>query len=143
MQVNPADSNLVLTASNDHTARISDMRCLSNSLASSSDGGSSGAAASPNGAHLYLPSAMRMPRGHTVHYRQAWQCCWIMLLTYSPRAPEVPVRALVQLHVHCGLCQTCGRLVADIPSVHAAADDDPAQLACMDHTKRHAQDTQI
>ena len=40
MHVNPAEENLVLSAGNDHSARISDIRCLSGSFASTSDGSS-------------------------------------------------------------------------------------------------------
>lgn len=38
VHVNPADSHLLLTASNDHTARITDMRCVSSQAAASSSG---------------------------------------------------------------------------------------------------------
>ena len=43
VHVNPADSHLLLTASNDHTARITDMRCVSSQAAASSSGAHSAA----------------------------------------------------------------------------------------------------
>ncbi len=42
VQVHPLDSHTVLTASNDHSARISDVRCLSTAVTVSS-GSSAGA----------------------------------------------------------------------------------------------------
>ena len=43
VHVNPVDEHLVLSASNDHTSRISDIRRLSGSLATTSGGAGAGA----------------------------------------------------------------------------------------------------